>query len=145
MGEGRIPTPSGWGVVKLNLHDFASDLSKAGQRCQKSIAPGAEVRSTATFMTFCATKLSDAQQKPSSNRRIAGSKTPKLRNRVHCQQTISALGESQAKHIRQKILSVTFYAAIIRCRNKFLFFCLLETFTSRKSNLATAINSLIIY
>jgi len=105
---------------------------------------GAEVRSAATFVTFCGKKSSDDQHKPSSNRRIAGSKTPKLRNRVHCQQTISALGYSQAKHIRQNFLPVVFHAAIIHCRDKFFFFCLLETFTSRKSNLATAINSLII-
>ncbi|MEG4024876.1 hypothetical protein [Microcoleus sp. S13C4] len=106
---------------------------------------GAKVRSAAVFMTFCARKSSDAQQKPSSNRRIADSKTPKLRNRVHCQQTISAWGNSQAKHISQNFLAVTFHAGIINCPDKFFFFCLLQTFTSRKSNVATAINSLIIY
>ncbi|MEG4346964.1 hypothetical protein QUB70_27340 [Microcoleus sp. A003_D6] len=83
---------------------------------------GAKVRSAPALVTFCAMKSSDAQQKPSSNRRIAGSKTPKLRNRVHCQQTISALGSSQAKHIRQNFLPVTFYAGIIHCWDEFLFF-----------------------
>ncbi|MEG3967619.1 hypothetical protein QUA00_08335 [Microcoleus sp. T2B6] len=105
---------------------------------------GAKVRSAAAFVTFCAMKLSDAQQKPSSNRRIAGSPSPKRRNRVHCQQTISALGESQAKQVRENFLPVTFHAGIIHCGDKFLFFCLLQTFTSRKSNWATVLNSLII-
>ncbi|MEG4348403.1 hypothetical protein QUA74_01505 [Microcoleus sp. LAD1_D3] len=82
---------------------------------------GAKVRSAAAFVTFCARKSSDAQQKPSSNRRIAGSQTPKLRNRVHCQQTISAWGNSEAKPIRQNFLAVTFHAGIIHCRDKFLF------------------------
>jgi hypothetical protein len=82
---------------------------------------GAKVRSAAAFVTFCARKSSDAQQKPSSNRRIAGSKTPKLRNRVHCQQTISAWGSSQAKRIRQNFLPVTFHAGIIHCQDKFFF------------------------
>ncbi|MEG4250519.1 hypothetical protein [Microcoleus sp. Pol10D4] len=101
---------------------------------------GAKVRSAAAFVTFCANKLSDAQQKPSSNRRIAGSQSPKRRNRVHCQQTISALGYSQAKQVRENFLPEEFHAWI-----KFSLFCLLQTFTSRKSNLRTAINSLIIY
>ena len=82
---------------------------------------GAKVRSASAFVTLCGVK-SDAQQKPSSNRRIAGSKTPKLRNRVHCQQTISALGRSQAKQIGHNFLPVTFHAGIIYCWNKFLFF-----------------------
>ncbi|UNU19123.1 hypothetical protein D0A34_09800 [Microcoleus vaginatus PCC 9802] len=101
---------------------------------------GAKVRSAAAFVTFCAKKSSHAQQKPSSNRRIAGSKTSKLRNRVHCQQTISALGYSQAKQVRENFLPAEFHAWI-----KFSLFCLLQTWTSRKSNLTTAINSLIIY
>ncbi|MEP6519061.1 hypothetical protein NDI35_23390 [Microcoleus vaginatus FACHB-2002] len=94
----------------------------AGQRCQKSIARVQKVRSAAAFVTFCAKKLSDAQQKPSSNRRIAGSQSPKRRNRVHCQQTISALGYSQAKQVRENFLPVTFHAGIIHCGDKFLFF-----------------------
>jgi len=83
---------------------------------------GAKVRSAAAFVTFCAKKLSDAQQKPSSNRRIAGSQSPKRRNRVHCQQTISALGYSQAKQVRENFLPVKLHAAIIHCGDKFLFF-----------------------
>ncbi len=101
---------------------------------------GAKVRSAAAFVTFCAKKSSDAQQKLSSNHRIAGSQSPKRRNRVHCQQTISALGYSQAKQVRENFLHGEFHAWI-----KFSLFCLLQTFTNRKSNLTTAINSLIIY
>lgn len=98
---------------------------------------GAKVRSPAAFVKVCSTKSSDvhAQQKPSSNRRIADSKAPKLRNRVHCQQTISALDNSQAKLIRQNFLPVIFPAAIIHCRDKYFIFCLSQTFTSRTSNL----------
>lgn len=82
---------------------------------------GAKVRSAAAFVTFCAMNSSDAQQKLSSNRRIAGSQSPKPRNRVHCQQTILALGHSQAKRVRQNFLPVEFHAGIIPCWDKIFF------------------------
>jgi hypothetical protein len=101
---------------------------------------GAKVRSAAAFVRFCAVNSSDAQQKSSSNRRIAGSQSPKRRNRLHCQQAISALGHSQAKRVRENFLPGEFHPWI-----KISLFCLLQTFMSRKRNLTTAINSLIIY
>ncbi|PSB41271.1 hypothetical protein C7B67_26890 [filamentous cyanobacterium Phorm 6] len=96
---------------------------------------GAKVRSAPAFVTFCGSKSSDAQQQPSSNRRIAGSQTPKLRNQVHCQSTISALAHSQAKHIRQSFWACNIPRGDNSLPGAIFVFCLSETFTSRTSNI----------
>lgn len=44
----------------------------------------AKVRSAAAFVTFCTVNSSHAQQKSSSDRRIAGRQSPKRRNGEHC-------------------------------------------------------------